>query len=170
MSAIQWSRCGRISSRTLCVYALVRDKHISRDISVSPLPNASAARTSPCIALNGGTPVLAGEPANRPGRRGMLLRSMYPYWDGHIYRYVYTCPAEWGGAPWPADLGTWGGGRGRVATTLPRSRSQTRVVVVVTHPRLTLRGATDPPFPSTLPHAGSASTGGSPTAGAAIRL
>jgi hypothetical protein len=164
MSAFQWSRCQWTSSRTLCVYALVRGKHTS----VSPLPNASAARTSPCIALNGGTPVLAGEPANRPGRRGMLLRSMYPYRDGHIYRYVYTCPAEWGGAPWPADLGTWGGGRGRVATTLPRSRSQTRVVVVVTHPRLRGNGPSLPLDPS--PCGLGFTTGGSPTAGAAIRL
>ena len=53
----------------LCVYALVRDTHAS----VSPLPDASAARTSPCIALKGGTPVLASEPANRPGRAGMLF-------------------------------------------------------------------------------------------------
>ena len=95
MSAFQWSRYGRTSSRMRCAHPLVRDKHIS----VSPLPDASAARTSPCIALKGGTPVLAGEPANRPGRAGMLLRSMYPYRDGHIYRYVYTCPAERGGAP-----------------------------------------------------------------------
>ena len=135
MSAFQWSRCQWTSSRTLCVYALVRDTHAS----VSPLPDASAARTSPCIALKGGTPVLASEPANRPGRAGMLLRSMYPYWDGHIYRYVYTCPAEWGGAPRHPGVEDAG-----VATTLPRSRSQTRVVVVVTHPRLRV---TDPPSP-----------------------
>ena len=101
MSAIQWSRCGRISSRTLCVYALVRDTHVS----VSPLPDASAARTSPCIALNGGTPVLAGEPANRPGRRGMLLRSMYPYRDG---AHFHLCIRDsLSGAPrhlWSGDL------------------------------------------------------------------
>jgi hypothetical protein len=101
MSAFLWSRCGRTSSRTLCVYALVRGKHTS----VSPLPNASAARTSPCIALNGGTPVLAGEPANRPGRAGMLLRSMYPYRDGAHFRLCIRDSLS--GAPrhlWSGDL------------------------------------------------------------------
>ena len=108
----------------------------------------------------------ASRPTGLAEQAGFYVPCIHIGTGTFIDNYVYPCPAEWGGAPWPADLGTWGGGRGRVATTLPRSRSQTRVVVVVTHPRLR---ATDPPFPSTLPHAGSASTGGSLT-GAAIRL
>ena len=85
-----------------CAHPLVRDKHIS----VSPLPDASAARTSPCIALKGGSRFSQASRPTGPAEQACFYVPCIHIGTGTFIDMCTSVPLSG-----VAHLGTWGGGR-----------------------------------------------------------